>query len=195
MKEKKKASLPGVKISSLAVDERSGCRQAEEWKWGEQGSRWCLVPNVLSQRSAQLGWNLETITHTDVYYMCACKLFYSLIEKHWDLNTAPPSPVIKKLTLWTLRDFDAFIKDPLLFEFFSAVSCDVNETSYVLWILMAWWAVCVISDETPLNACVVLGWLVGAAPLWRFALLWKLAKPARYQQPQKPSLSTRLCSS
>lgn len=152
------------------------------------GERWCLALNVLSQRSAQVGWNLETITHThtNVYYMCACKLFRSLIEKHWDLNKPPPpTRGHKKQTLWTLRDFDAFIKDPLLFEFFWAVSCDVHETSYVLWILMAWWAVCVISDETPLNACVVLGWLVGAAPLWRFALLWKLVKPARYQQPQK----------
>lgn len=34
----KKASLSYVKILSLAVDERSSCRQAEEWKRGEQRS-------------------------------------------------------------------------------------------------------------------------------------------------------------
>lgn len=33
---KKKDSLFSVKISSLAADEQSCCRRAEEWKWGEQ---------------------------------------------------------------------------------------------------------------------------------------------------------------
>lgn len=36
--EKKKTVLLDVKISSLAVHERSGCRRVEEWKWGEQRS-------------------------------------------------------------------------------------------------------------------------------------------------------------
>lgn len=153
-------------------------RRAEE--------RWCLALNVLSQRSAQLRRNPETITHEDVHThthtlaLCACKLFYSLPEKHWNLN----NPRSWKQTLWILKDFDAFIKDWLSFELIWIVLCDVHETSNMLWILMAQWAVC---DKwwNIFECCAVLGWLLGAVSLWLFTVLWKLAKPGRYQQSGK----------
>lgn len=124
--------------------------------------------------------NTRRCTHTHSLTLCACKLFYSLTEKHWNLN----NPRSWKQTLWILKDFDAFIKDWLSFEFIWIVLYDVHETSNMLWILMAQWAVC---DKwwNIFECCAVLGWLLGAFSLWLFTVLWKLAKPGRYQQPGK----------
>lgn len=168
-------------------------RRAEE--------RWCLALNVSSQRSAQLRQNPETITHKhthtgahthiDIYSHCVlinCSIHLLTNTEIWI------TPRSWKQTLWILKDFDAFIKDWLCFEFIWISWHDVHETSNMVWILMAQWAMC---DKrwNVFECCAVLGWLVGAVSLWICTVLWKLAKPDRYEQPQKlVSLSTPLCS-
>lgn len=166
-------------------------RRAEE--------QWCLALNVLSQRSAQLRRNPETITHihtdahiyADTYTHCVLVNCSIHLLKNTGICITPRS---WKQTLWILKDFDAFIKDRLCFEFIWIVLYDVYKTFNMSWMLMARWAVCVISDETSLNGCVVLGWLVGAVSLWIFTVLWKLAKTWQVSTASKASSLSTLCS-
>lgn len=141
-----------------------------------------VSPTLAKPRNNNRHTHRDTHTYADAYTHCMLVNCFIHLLKNTGIWITSRS---WKQTLWILKDFDAFIKDWLCFEFIWIGLYDVHETSNMLWILMAQWAVCVISDETSLNAYVVLGWLVGAVLLWIFTVLWKLAKPGRYQQPQK----------
>ena len=135
------------------------------------------------------GGRQHTYPHTSTQTPVHVVRLQIVLFTYWKNTGIWITPRSWKQTLWILKDFDAFIKDWLRFEFIWIVSCDVHETSNMLWILMARWAVC---DKwwNIFECFAVLGWLLGAVSLRLFTVLWKILakkrkKPGRYQQPQK----------
>lgn len=128
------------------------------------------TPETITHRDAHT--HTHTHVHADTHSHCVLANCSIHLLKNTGIWITPRS---WKQTLWILKDFDAFIKDWLRFEFIWIVLCDVHETSNMLWILMARWAVC---DKwwNIFECCAVLGWLLGAVSLRLFTVLWKFSR-------------------